>query len=59
MKLNINAPSLNWEEAAIIAREFEFQGEIPDGKDNALQVIRKYAYKVWKTAKTVNIELVS
>jgi len=59
MKLNINAPSINWEEAAVIAREYEFQGVIPEGKDKAIQVIRKFEYKLWKTAKTVNIELVS
>lgn len=59
MKLNINAPSLNWEEAAIIAREYDSQGVIPDGKEAPLHVIRKFEYKLWKTAKTVNVELVS
>jgi len=58
MKLSINTPSLNWEEAAIIAREHESQGITPEGKDNAVQIIRKFKYNIWKTKTAVNVELV-
>lgn len=58
MKLNINAPSINWEEAAIIAREQESQDLLPDGKAEAIQIIRKFKYLAWRTKTTVNIEFV-
>lgn len=59
MKLNVNAPSRHWEEAAIIAREQEIQGLVPEGKDNAIPVTKKFHYLVWKTKTAVNVELVA
>jgi len=58
MKLNINTPSRHWEEAAIIARAQASQNLINDGKDNAVQIIGKFKYNIWKTKTAVNIELV-
>jgi len=58
MKLNINSPSLYWEEAAIIAREQEAQGLLPDGKANAIQIIKKFTYLTWRTQTTVHVEFV-
>ena len=59
MKLTINAPSIHWEEAAIIAREQEFQGLIPEGKDNATPITKKFHYIIWSTQSGVTVELVT
>lgn len=58
MKLSIEAPSLNWEEAAKLAREYDSQGLLADtSKKEPLSIIGKYKYLLWKTKSSVYVAL--